>query len=112
MCYNLKELSIDEVVLCKKRFWDMQADPILVLDVGCANILGCHINLFIGTLGALLPRRPDLMPVLQGAVRGDFFGNFLLSEVAHGLDIMNLETTATKVPDGFILNTPHRGASK
>lgn len=98
--------------MCKKRFWDMQADPILVLDVGCANILGCHINLFIGTLGALLPRRPDLMPIVDGALKGDFFGNFLLSEVAHGLDIMNLETTATMVADGFILNTPHKGAAK
>ena len=98
--------------MCKKPFWDMQADPILVVDVGRANILGCHINLFTGTLGALLPRRPDLMPIVDAAVRGDFFGNFLLSEVAHGLDIMNLETTATQVADGFILHTPHPGASK
>ena len=101
-----------EVATCSRRFWDMQADPILVLDVGAGNILGCHINLFIGTLGAMLPQRPDLQPILDGAVRGDFFGNFLLSEVAHGLDIMNLETTATQVEDGFILHTPHPGAAK
>ncbi|KAJ3543972.1 hypothetical protein NM688_g5795 [Phlebia brevispora] len=105
-------LTVREVTTCSKRFWDMQADPILVVDVGCSNILGCHINLFIGTLGALLPDRPDLKPIVDAAVRGDFFGNFLLSEIAHGLDIMNLETTAIQVDDGFILNTPHPGAAK
>ncbi|THH02279.1 hypothetical protein EW026_g542 [Hermanssonia centrifuga] len=105
-------LNVEEIVTCSKRFWEMQADPIIVLDVGCSNILGCHINLFLGTLGALLPRRPDLGPVISQALRCEFFGNFLLSEVAHGLDIMNLETTATRVQDGFILHTPHPGAAK
>ena len=98
--------------MCQKRFWDMQADPILVVDVGCANILGCHVNLFIGTVAALVPRRPDLLPIVESAVRGEFFGNLLLTEVGHGLDILNLETTATKVADGFVLHTPHRSAAK
>jgi acyl-CoA oxidase len=90
----------------------MQNDPILVLDVGCNNILACHINLFIGTLARFVHKRPDLKPLIRRALDFDFCGNFLLSEIDHGLDILNLETTATKTADGYILNTPHEGASK
>ena len=37
----------------------------------------------------------------------------MLTEVAHGLDAENLETTATLLPDGdFDLHTPHDGAAK
>ncbi|KAF9812866.1 hypothetical protein IEO21_05917 [Rhodonia placenta] len=90
----------------------MQLDPILVLDIGCNNILACHVNLFLGTLAPLLPKRPDLLPVVQRALCGEIIGNFLLSEIGHGLDITRLETTATKVVDGFILNTPTQSAMK
>lgn len=37
----------------------------------------------------------------------------MLSEVGHGLDAPNLETTATLLPDGgFDLHTPNNGAAK
>lgn len=37
----------------------------------------------------------------------------MLTEMAHGLDAMHLETTATLLPDGsFDLHTPHPGAAK
>jgi acyl-CoA oxidase len=40
-------------------------------------------------------------------------GNYFLTELNHGLDAINLETTATLNPDGsFDLHTPHRGAAK
>lgn len=106
------DLTVEDVAGCSDRFWAVQADPILALDVGCLNILGCHLNLFTGTVCGMLPSRPDLRPLAERAVRGEFFGHLLLTEVDHGLDIMNLETTATKVNDGFILHTPHPGASK
>jgi len=36
-----------------------------------------------------------------------------MTELHHGLDVINLETTATLNPDGtFDLHTPHKGASK
>ena len=36
-----------------------------------------------------------------------------MTEIGHGLDIANLETTATLLPSGeFILNTPTPGAAK
>lgn len=106
------DLSAKEIATCSKRFWDMQRDPILVLDIGCNNILACHINLFLGTLIPLAKSRPELQPIIEKSMRCEIFGNMLLSEIGHGLDILNLETTATKVADGFILNTPHPGAAK
>ena len=40
-------------------------------------------------------------------------GQFCLTELDHGLDAFNLETTATLTDDmTFILNTPHPGAAK
>lgn len=36
-----------------------------------------------------------------------------MTEVGHGLDIANLETTATRLPSGdFILDTPSPAAAK
>ena len=106
------DLTVEDIAYCSDKFWAMQADPILALDVGCLNILGCHLNLFTGTVCTVLPSRPELRPLAESAVRGEFFGHLLLTEVGHGLDIMNLETTATKVDNGFILHTPHLGAAK
>lgn len=60
----------------------------------------------------MLPQRPDLKPIIERGLRCDLFGNMLLSEVGHGLDILSIETTATKVAGGFILNTPHPNAAK
>lgn len=38
---------------------------------------------------------------------------FMLTELDHGLDVRNLETTATLLPNGeFDLHTPHPGAAK
>ena len=40
-------------------------------------------------------------------------GTYFLSEFHHGLDVINLETTATLKSDGsFDLHTPHKGAAK
>lgn len=40
-------------------------------------------------------------------------GSYFLTELHHGLDVINLETTATLRPDGsFDLHTPHKGAAK
>ncbi len=88
------DLSLHDIESCSQRFWDLNTDPIITVDVGCGNIIGCTINLFIGTLSTLLPDRPDLLPVVQRALRGEVIGNLLLSELGHGLDILNLETTA------------------
>jgi acyl-CoA oxidase len=82
-----------------------------VVDGGLATVAGIHYNLF---LGSLLdhhddPRR-DLGPVT--AMRST--GVFLCTEVGHGNDAPNLETTALFDPatGGFILHTPSAAAQK
>lgn len=109
--FNL-DLDIDDILHCTPKFWAFQQDPIHSLDGSLTNYLGCHINLFLGTLSPHLKRRPCLRPIVERALKGEIFGNFLLSEVGHGLDILSMETEAIKVHDGFILNTPHAKAAK
>ena len=106
------DLTAEEIGTCSQRFWDHQQDPVFAIDPGLANLVTCSLNLFVGTLYPLLPGRPHLKPLVDQALRGEIFGNLFLSELGHGLDIQNLETTATKVADGFILNTPSDGATK
>lgn len=59
-----------------------------------------HINLCIGTLSSFAEARPDLASLLEGLLNFDICGEFMLTEVGHGLDVRNLETTATLQPDG------------
>lgn len=57
--------------------------------------------------------RPDLLPVLKQLERFDVCGEFMLSEVGHGLDARNIETSATLQTDGsFDLHTPTASAAK
>ena len=103
---------MEDIEFCSDKFIDMHQHPIMALDCGCTNIIACHVNLFLGTLALLAPRREALIPLMQRGLRGDILGNFLLSELGHGLDIMSLETTAEKVDGGYILHTPTQSAAK
>ena len=86
----LLEPTIEDIVFCSPRFWKMHQDPVFSIDNGCNNIVACHINLFIGTVAAMLPARPDLQDLVEAGLRCEFFGNLLLSEIGHGLDILNI----------------------
>lgn len=67
----------------------------------------------MGTISSYLPGRSDLLPLLQALERFDICGEFLLTELDHGLDARNLETTATLQADGsFVLHTPSLRAAK
>ncbi|KAF2647193.1 hypothetical protein K491DRAFT_556807, partial [Lophiostoma macrostomum CBS 122681] len=82
-------------------------------DSGAWTILTIHWNLCMGTISSFLPERPDLLPLLQALERFDVCGEFLLTELGHGLDARNLETTATLQTGGsFVLHTPHPRAAK
>lgn len=105
-------LTLNDIGRCTAKFWEVQSDPIFVYDPAVGSIIACTVNLFIGTLAPLVRKRPYLKAVVDDALAGKVFGNFLLSEVGHGLDMLNLETTATKVEGGFILHTPNSAATK
>jgi acyl-CoA oxidase len=82
-------------------------------DTAVGTTLSIHWNLCIGTIGAHALRRPDLVPLLENLLRFDLCGEFLLTEIGRGLDVRNLETTATLQSDGsFDLHTPNPSAAK
>ena len=106
------DLSAADIVNCSRRFWEFHQDPVLGIDPALTNLMACHVNLFLGTLAAVVPGRPDLKPLLEKALKAEIIGNMFLTELGHGLDIQGLETVATKVKDGFVLNTPCSAATK
>lgn len=72
-----------------------------------------HLNLCIGTLSHFLPSKPHLKDVIDRLMRFEACGEFMLTEVGHGLDARNLETTATKQQDGsFTLSSRTPMAAK
>ena len=72
-----------------------------------------HVNLCIGTLSHFVKTRPDLLDLLAKLLNFDVCGQFMLTEIGHGLDARNLETTATLQADGsFDLHTPNEAAAK
>ncbi|KAH7890445.1 acyl-CoA oxidase [Phlebopus sp. FC_14] len=107
--YNL---SVSDVQFCSPRYWSMMTDPIMALDTAMFTILAAHVGLTIGTLSRHLRKRPDLRPLVNRLLRFDTVGIYLLTERGHGLDAFNIETTATKTSDGFIIHTPREEACK
>ncbi|KAF8994018.1 acyl-CoA oxidase, partial [Cyathus striatus] len=105
-------LTANDVQYCSPRFWALMMDPICSRDIAMFTILAAHIGLTIGTLSRHLKRRPDFKPLVDRLLRFDTVGIYLLTERGHGLDAFNIETTATKVPGGYILNTPREEAAK
>ena len=105
-------LSASDVEHCSAKYWSMMTDPILALDAAMVTILLCHVGLTIGTLSRHLHRRPDLEPLVNRLLRFDTVGIYLLTERGHGLDAFNVETTATRTSQGFIINTPREEACK
>ena len=56
---------------------------------------------------------PDLSSLLTDLLDFKVCGEFMLTEIGHGLDARNLETTATLLPSGqFDLHTPSMTAAK
>jgi acyl-CoA oxidase len=106
-------LTADDVLNMTPKFWSMHLDPNIALDYGLFTILAAQINLTVGTLSRYLPKRPDLAPLVNALLKGDIIGLYLLSERGHGLDAINIETTAHQQEDGsYVLNTPHEEATK
>lgn len=99
--------------------------------MAACTLLTIHYNLCAGTL-AMFANRPYVKEILDRVLKFEysyvtFFGTstcivtdrtftrgqFCLTEVGHGLDVINMETTATLLPNGeFELNTPVKRAAK
>ncbi len=97
-------LAADPVELTAIHEWAGPVDP------GMATVLSIHYNLFFGSLSDHEAAGRDLGEY----VRAERIGTFLCTEVAHGNDAAQMETTATYDPAAreFALNTPHPEAAK
>ncbi|EKM53857.1 uncharacterized protein PHACADRAFT_145387 [Phanerochaete carnosa HHB-10118-sp] len=106
-------LSIDDVLTLSPKFWQLHQDPLIAMDGGATTLITIQINLVSGTIARHSVHRPELVSLVDDLLSYRKHGQFLMTEVGHGLDVANLETTATLLPSGeFILNTPTPGAAK
>ncbi|KAL3455375.1 acyl-CoA dehydrogenase/oxidase [Aspergillus heterothallicus] len=106
-------LTKNDILSLSPKFWALHRDLINPYDMAAFTLLTIQYNLAAGTLAPFVADRPDLELVLQKILGFEVSAQFLLTEVGHGLDARNLETTATALPGGgFELHTPHKGAAK
>ncbi|MGW4799074.1 acyl-CoA dehydrogenase family protein [Nonomuraea sp. NPDC004297] len=75
------------------------------VDGGLAAVAGIHYNLFLGSLA-------DHGRSLTGYERLERIGTFLCTELGYGNNAAQLETTAVRDRDGFVLHTPGPAAAK
>ncbi|TDL17007.1 acyl-CoA dehydrogenase NM domain-like protein [Rickenella mellea] len=102
-----------DVYALSEKFWEFHMDNVHMMDGAALTILTIQYNLAAGTLAPFAMIRPELRPLLQRILQFDVSAQFMLTEVSHGLDAMNVETTATLLPNGeFDLNSPNEGAAK
>ncbi|KIY50432.1 acyl-CoA dehydrogenase NM domain-like protein [Fistulina hepatica ATCC 64428] len=105
-------MSAADILKLSPKFWQFHTDPIWSVDGAACSIATIQWNLCGGTL-AMHANQPDIGPLLQQVLSFEVSGMYCLTEVGHGLDAFNLETTATLLPDGsFDLHTPHPSAAK
>ncbi|KAL4935087.1 hypothetical protein BDV06DRAFT_137715 [Aspergillus oleicola] len=108
--YNL---ALDDILFFSPLFCDLHTDFISAMDGGMITLVTIQYNLFIGTVLPFAATRPELLPLLHRALRFEISAQFMLTEVGHGLDARNLETTATLLPNGeFNLHSPSPASAK
>ncbi|WP_405494060.1 acyl-CoA dehydrogenase [Nocardia sp. NBC_00511] len=86
-----------------------------VVDPHLGALLTVQVNLVLGTLLEQHTRSEEVTDALAALLDGGAVGAYVLTEVGHGSDLNNLETTAVYDPaDGgvFILHTPTDTAIK
>ncbi|KAI0923359.1 hypothetical protein AcV5_008933 [Taiwanofungus camphoratus] len=106
-------LTAYDVQYMTPKFWELHTDNIHALDGAAFTLLTIQYNLAGGTLAPFAEKRPELRPLMDKIMKFDVSAQFMLTEVGHGLDAPNLETTATLLPNGeFDLHTPNEGARK
>ncbi|KAL3428653.1 putative acyl-CoA oxidase [Aspergillus tetrazonus] len=106
-------LSLKDVVEMSPAFWKLHIDMLTAMDGGAINLVSVQYNLFVGTVAPFAATHPELPSIIEKALRVDISSQFMLTELGHGLDARNLETTATLLPNGgFELHTPSPNAAK
>ncbi|KZT69853.1 acyl-CoA dehydrogenase NM domain-like protein [Daedalea quercina L-15889] len=107
------ELSAEDVLYLRPKFWEFHMDNIHSMEGAVTTLLTIQYNLMAGTLAAFAQKRPELRSIMDKVLKFEVSAQYLLTEVGHGLDAPNLETTATLLPNGeFDLHTPNEQACK
>ncbi|KAI0819334.1 acyl-CoA dehydrogenase NM domain-like protein [Trametes gibbosa] len=107
------DMTIDDLLSLTPKFWQLHNDPAVLLDGAAITLLTIQYNLCAGTISRYVGRRPELIPLVEDLLQYRKHGQFLMTELGHGLDIGNIETTATLLPSGeFVLNSPTPSAAK
>ncbi|KAH9851410.1 acyl-CoA dehydrogenase NM domain-like protein [Lenzites betulinus] len=110
LSYNV---DMHDLLSLTPKFWQLHNDPVALLDGAAMMLLTIQYNLCAGTIARHAVRRPELLPIVGDLLRYRKHGQYMLTELGHGLDISNIETTATLLPSGdFILDSPTPSSAK
>ncbi|KAH8834131.1 acyl-CoA dehydrogenase NM domain-like protein [Flagelloscypha sp. PMI_526] len=108
--YNL---TVEDVVQLRDPFWALHSDVLFSQDGAAGTLSTIQVNLAAGTIGQFVEAQPTLRPLIQQILKFDVLAHYLLTEVGHGLDAINCETTATSNEEGgFTLHTPTPNGAK
>ncbi|TNH44601.1 acyl-CoA dehydrogenase family protein [Photorhabdus luminescens] len=83
-------------------------------DSAVVSMMSIHFNLAIGTIANLGAQTPYVEDLYQKLCSGRAIGVYLATELAHGNDLIAIETQANYLPEKgvFILNSPGPNAYK
>ncbi|KAI0644432.1 acyl-CoA dehydrogenase NM domain-like protein [Trametes meyenii] len=107
------DMNIDDLLSLSPKSWQLHSDPTVLLGSGAATLLTIQYNLCAGTIARYVRQRPELAHLVEDLLQFRIHGQFMLTELGHGLDVANIETTATMTPFGdFVLHSPMPSAAK
>ncbi|PCG96142.1 hypothetical protein PENOC_074270 [Penicillium occitanis (nom. inval.)] len=106
------DFTVKDIAALSPKFWTYHRDLINPADMAAFTLITIQYNLAAGTLAPFIEKRPDLQELMDKILSFEVSAQFLLTEVGHGLDAKNLETTATLLANGdFELHTLTRRAA-
>ncbi|KAI0790862.1 acyl-CoA dehydrogenase NM domain-like protein [Abortiporus biennis] len=101
------QITMNDVLHLSPKFFELHLDPVAVLDTAIIALVTIQYNLCAGTIARYAINRPELVPLVDDLLQWRKHGQYFITEVGHGVDMSNLETTATCLPSGeFILHSP------
>ncbi|KAK7042177.1 acyl-CoA dehydrogenase NM domain-like protein [Favolaschia claudopus] len=105
--------AVEDILTCSENFWNSTLHPINMIDGAATALWTIHVNLACGTLTPFAASHPRIQDLCRKILAFDVTAHYMLTEVGHGLDSQNIETTAKLRPDGnFELHTPTPAAAK
>ncbi|KAF7356178.1 hypothetical protein MVEN_00949100 [Mycena venus] len=106
-------LTVHDIETLTRSFWNVHTDHAMAMDTGAGTLVTIQINLVAGTLVKYLKGNSYVKSLMADVLSFNVLAHYCLTEVGHGLDAINIETTSTLLDDGgFELHTPHPGAAK